>query len=237
MVTSAPPRRTRTPQAERRARTRGSLLDAAIESLAERGYAATTTVEVAARAGVSRGAQQHYFRSKAELVAAAIEHAFNQRVATFAATSSGSGGGDLIDESIDVLWSMFEGPVCVAWVELLVAARTDPELRSHLGVVGERMRAAAEAQFHSLMRDANGDEVFYPVAMKFVFALFDGLVLHRMAGYDADAGRTEDTVEAMKLLAHLVFPGGRPVPRARRRPSPPRDAPRLSSRPARERSR
>ena len=67
-------KRERVPQAERRRITRGKLLDATIESLIDRGYARTTTVEVGERTGLSRGTQLHYFPSKADLLVSAIEH-------------------------------------------------------------------------------------------------------------------------------------------------------------------
>ena len=53
----APPTVRRT-QAERRETTRTKLLDAAVECLTERGYAATSVVDVQQRAGVSRGAAE-----------------------------------------------------------------------------------------------------------------------------------------------------------------------------------
>src|SRR5258706_14432846 len=70
-ITAARRRRT---QAERRAGTRALLLEATVECLAERGYAGTTTTEVARRAGLSRGAQLHHFGTKTDLVTAAVEH-------------------------------------------------------------------------------------------------------------------------------------------------------------------
>ena len=57
MAAATAPRRVQ----ERSLATKAALLDAAIESLVERGYAATTTIETARRAGVSRGAQLHHF--------------------------------------------------------------------------------------------------------------------------------------------------------------------------------
>src|SRR5258708_34641176 len=65
------PRRT---QAERREATRTALLDAAIDCLVEDGYANTTTRAIAKRAGVTPGALQHHFSSKAELLAEAVGH-------------------------------------------------------------------------------------------------------------------------------------------------------------------
>ncbi len=60
-------------QEERSTATRDALIRAAIGLIAERGYAATTTNLVADRAGLSRGALQHHFKSRDELIAAVME--------------------------------------------------------------------------------------------------------------------------------------------------------------------
>src|SRR5437764_3220914 len=80
MTTGSTPKQRRT-QAQRSASTRAALLDATITSLVEVGYANTTTTGIAERAGVSRGAQMHHFPTKADLVASAIEHLADKRVA------------------------------------------------------------------------------------------------------------------------------------------------------------
>jgi AcrR family transcriptional regulator len=64
----------RFPQQARSLATRRRLLDAAADQLISGGYAALTTVEVAQRAGVSRGAFLHHFPTRASLVAATVEH-------------------------------------------------------------------------------------------------------------------------------------------------------------------
>ncbi|MGC9539725.1 helix-turn-helix domain-containing protein, partial [Streptomyces sp. UG1] len=46
---------------EQREATRAQIVDAAVQSLIEVGVAATTTLEVQRRAGVSRGALLHHF--------------------------------------------------------------------------------------------------------------------------------------------------------------------------------
>ena len=70
-ATGTRPRRT---QAERRAATRAALLQAAIDTLVEEGYAAMTTRRVAERAGVSQGTQMHYFPTKTAFVGEALRH-------------------------------------------------------------------------------------------------------------------------------------------------------------------
>ena len=59
-------------QAERRAATRAALLEAARELFAVHGIAATANDDIAARAGVTRGALYHHFESKAAVAAAVI---------------------------------------------------------------------------------------------------------------------------------------------------------------------
>src|SRR5690349_16773358 len=123
-------------QSERTAETGEALLDAAVACLVELGYANTTTREVAIRAGVSRGAQTHHFPSKAELVAAAIEHVFDQQARRFRdAFAALPEEQRTLDHAVELLWEIVSGPSYAAILEVTVAGRTDPEL----GVVVQGM--------------------------------------------------------------------------------------------------
>lgn len=53
--------------------TRGALLAAARELFGASGYAATSLDEIAARAGVTKGAMYHHFRNKADIFRAVFE--------------------------------------------------------------------------------------------------------------------------------------------------------------------
>ena len=91
----------RKPQA-RSAATRENILDAALECLAERGYARTAMADVAERAGVSRGAQLHHFSTRAGLLAATVEHLAERRLAELQRALDQRGqAGDGIDAAGD----------------------------------------------------------------------------------------------------------------------------------------
>jgi AcrR family transcriptional regulator len=69
-VSKSTPRRT---QAQRRARTRAALLEAAARGISRYGYGNLVLEDVASAAGYTRGALYHQFAGKEELALAAVE--------------------------------------------------------------------------------------------------------------------------------------------------------------------
>lgn len=198
---------------ERGLATRAALLDAALECLVEQGYAATTTIEVARRAGVSRGAQLHHFPTKARLLTAAVEHLFERRNAEFRkAFADAEPGADRLDTAIDLLWSMFRGPTFVAWLELWVAARHDADLRAAVLEVDRRFGHDSHATFTELFPPGEGDDPMgHEVAHGFAFALMDGLALRALVPHDHDHDAPpERIVDALKSIARLFVPAAPP---------------------------
>lgn len=132
MPATAP--RTRMTQAERRAATRAALLDAVIDCIAEVGYARTTTRMIAERAGVTAGAQAHYFATKSDLVAEAVERLTTQICDEMLAQapSGGRPSRAQLERFLDEIWALHCGPLFQAALDLWAAARTDPELRTSL---------------------------------------------------------------------------------------------------------
>lgn len=129
MDTVINPSRTHRTQAERSKRTRVLLFEATIECLLELGYAKTSVNEICRRAGLSRGAQQHHFATKAELMAHALEYLVTKlRNQVMDAVHQLADDPDRVAKGIDLLWQSFSGTLSTAAMELWVAARTDPEL-------------------------------------------------------------------------------------------------------------
>jgi|SRR5580692_6408250 AcrR family transcriptional regulator len=123
-------------QQERSSKTRSALVDAAIACLVDYGYSGTTTGLVCDRAGVSRGAYLHHFRTRAALVAAALAELAHRREEDFREQVDGlPEDGTRIEVALELLWAWFTEPLFYASVDLGVHAQTDAELRETLAPV------------------------------------------------------------------------------------------------------
>lgn len=194
-------------QAERTAATRAALLTATVDTLVDRGYRGTTTTDVARRAGVSPGALLHHFPTKADLLSAAVEHLFEQRLGDFRkAMADLPESATRADAAIDVLWSMFSGPTFTAWLELWVAARTDDELRDAIATVDRDFMVASEDAFREVFAEetvANPDLPRYAVAT--VFTFLTGMATSALVP-GAHVLPDEELLAVFKMLVNPALP-------------------------------
>jgi TetR/AcrR family transcriptional regulator len=117
---------------ERRKEARpGELLDAALDLFVEKGFAATRSEEVAARAGVSKGTLFLYFPSKEELFKAVVRENMSGRFAewqeefeTFEGTTA-----DMVRYCMRVWWERIGATRASGITKLMISeARNFPEL-------------------------------------------------------------------------------------------------------------
>lgn len=146
-------------QSERSAAMQRRLLDATVSALYEKGYGGTTTLEVQARAGVSRGALLHHYASRAELMVAAVDHLTRERISeVLTRAQSAPPRAKRVEWAVGVLWATFEGPLFTASLELWMAARNDPELLAALlpqeRIVGQAIRSMAAEVFGEEMQQS-----------------------------------------------------------------------------------
>jgi AcrR family transcriptional regulator len=122
----------REPQQDRSRATRSRLLEAAIASLAEIGYHASTVAVVAERAGVSRGAAQHHFPTREDLFTAALEHVTAVRAQELQRDFAALPGRPGTERVVTLVFSMFSGQLFRAALALWTAAASEPALRERI---------------------------------------------------------------------------------------------------------
>ncbi|EMD23077.1 TetR family transcriptional regulator [Amycolatopsis azurea DSM 43854] len=199
--------RTHRTQAERRAQTRTALLDATIDCLVDLGYARTSVQEICARAGVSKGAVQHHFSAKAELMAAAVEHLTEKlrgRLATSITELPGGSSG--VAAAIDLLWEGYSGTLSTAATELWVAARTDPELRAAIRPVDKALGRSTLEHITAVAGDLPKEraEILFWLTVN----LTRGLALDAELG--GDPKRRRQLLDEWKRVAVMLYEDASP---------------------------
>ncbi len=188
-----------------------------MECLVDLGWSGTSTTEVARRAGVSRGAQQHHYPTKLVLVAAGLEHlVVAQRLAYETAFAVLPAERRNVSGALDLLWEVFRGRPAKALMELAVAARTDDELRPLCIDLNERILQVILETFERLFPQNTLPPDFAPTMLRTLFAMFVGLSIQNALDDDAE-GHQAAVLRQVKDVAQLIVPqpgapSGAPMP-------------------------
>jgi AcrR family transcriptional regulator len=115
--------------AERRASTRSKVLAAARDILCAQGYSGATMSVIRDATGMSLGAIQHQFPTKAKLMAAVVEEFSTHRIKIYAeAIRRGRTPREAMENLIDANLEVISMPEAAASLEVTLARRNDPEL-------------------------------------------------------------------------------------------------------------
>lgn len=161
--------------------TRLAILEAAIDCLQEHGFARTTTQLIAQMAGISRGAMLHHYATKQDLIGSVIEYTFYKRMENFLAAIRSLPEDDRVDRNagIEIYWQSLLTREFAAYLELMVAARTDAELREFFLPKARHYEHLERAEVFRAFPEWQGDPGAYELAMDFCIASMQGLLLHR----------------------------------------------------------
>ncbi len=138
--------------AQRKPSARDKLLDAALALIRARGYAATTVDDLCARAGVTKGAFFHHFKTKDALAIAAANH-WSETTGRLFAGASYHEHADPLDRVLGYLElrkALLKGEVaeftCFAGTMLQEVYRTSPDIRAacEASIVGHAARVEAD---------------------------------------------------------------------------------------------
>lgn len=200
------------PKQDRSRATRQRVLEAAVSCLAEHGWSGSTVAVVCARAGVSRGAAQHHFRTREELFTAAIAHVAKEWLDTVRerARALPREGPDRTYEVVDMLVAVHTGPLFRAALHLWVAASDEPALRPR--VQGLEARIGREA--HRLAVEFLGADESVPGVREVVQATLDmvrGLGLANLLSDDS-ARRAGIVRRWSEILDATLHPPTPPAP-------------------------
>ncbi len=194
-------------QQRKAAATRKLILNAATDCLVEGGFARLTTVEVLKLANVSRGAMHYHFASRADLISALIDHVLHKRLDRFLsdylAALRDSDPENAIEVATAVHWESVKTPEFTAYLELVVAARTDPELSALLIPATQAFERRWIGEVERAIPHWQGAPRAMLLANDLAAALHLGLVINRP--FIAEPERREAVREALVMMVKAIF--------------------------------
>lgn len=160
---------------------RDAILTATIACLLEDGYAATTTMRVQERAGVSRGKLLHHFPSKRALITASIRRLAAARLDTtksdYSQAPPESDVSARVRWAIETLWRTFFHPNFWAALETWIAARTDPDLARELVDHEKQVLIRVRENSHRIFGATVCRNPAFPAMLDVVFTSMRGMAL------------------------------------------------------------
>jgi len=190
------PRRT---NAERSGQTRGAIIEAAIELLFSRGHTATTTIAVAARAKVSRGAMLHHFPTRVGMLIAVAEYIVTRQREQRREKFKDLGEGlQRYYAGADINWEVQKQPATIALLEIMMATRSDPQLRKGFAPFIKQTREMRAGAATGVASDLGVSDKSTVATMLYLHqATLRGLAVHLLCTGDEKA--VED---ARRLFTH-----------------------------------
>jgi AcrR family transcriptional regulator len=201
-------------QAQKSASTRLQIVEAALRCCVDLGYSGMTTTVIAEKAGLSRGAMLHHFPSKVDIVRAAVEHLHAKRLKAFRkAIDKMPRDETRVRKALEAYLEHVKHPMYVAFLELWVAARTDPELQAILKPAQQSFEQEWYRTAVDLFPEWRDSGANFDLALDLVHYVMDGMAVNflthelgeherRMIGY---------LEERLRELSRRP-PAGAPVP-------------------------
>jgi AcrR family transcriptional regulator len=195
-------------QAERSASTRARVIAAARDVLFAQGYSGATMHEIRKAAGMSLGAVQHQFPSKARLMAAVAQDFAERQKAIYAdAIRRGRTPREAMENLIDASLASVALPEAAATLEIHLARRSDPELDQEIAPAARRFDKVIARWGRHVLRAAgvNDDERLLSVQL-LSNAVSRGLITEHIRNGDKAAIERATRMWRTQMLLMLFGP-------------------------------
>lgn len=190
--------------------SRQQVLDAAIRALADQGYARTSIGDIAAAAGMSKGAVHYHFDSKDDLIAQVLVRCAEvMRERVRAAWDAPGEPQEKVSRALREMRAARAqtSPELRVLADLMAQGIYDPDLRQALSAMFEANREEVRVHLERSFRDLGiAPRVPVHVMPRLVIGILDGLALHDF--FDPMSGEDEEVVQAaLEAIALSLIQG------------------------------
>jgi AcrR family transcriptional regulator len=134
--------------------TRQHLVDAAVASLQDKGFAGSSARVIAERAGVNQGLIFYHFGSVSNLLLAALDTVSSSRLEQYSTTVAGAGSiTELVDAATEIFRTDLDAGYITVLVEMIAGASSSPGLGSEVAARIGPWREFAQSAIDGSLRD------------------------------------------------------------------------------------
>jgi AcrR family transcriptional regulator len=190
-------------QLQRSEETKQRLFKAAIRVMNKRGYFGFTTAEAAREAGVTRGAQNHHFKSKDAFVLAAIEHLYAEILARSSKRAlDATRSRDLLEPIVKDARDFFFSPEFITIFDVQIAM-SKTRSKKTVAEISERYRSPVENVWVDYLIARGVERSLAHQSVWLVFSIVRGLAIRTVFKYDAKL--LNNTLKlGLRLLSDLL---------------------------------
>ncbi|KVH58687.1 TetR family transcriptional regulator [Burkholderia sp. MSMB1072] len=199
--------RVRLTRAERRDATRERLIDAARAIFAEKGYAAASVEDIAATAGLTRGAFYSNFRGKADALFELLRRDQGEAAAALQRIVGSHDPADDAQRAMLAYWrrGTTRSASRLMWLDAQLQAARDTRFRARFGTLLRERQALAVACIDAYAARAGVSlPLPAPVLARGLTALCDGMQSHSAADARSTVDALADAV-LVGFITHMVF--------------------------------
>lgn len=175
-------------QSQKSALTRDRIVIATLECIVEHGYENTTMAKIAQIAKVSQGSMQYHFPAKLDAIKAAVNYLHAKRLTDHQRDLEFVPRGvDPMAHAIDVYWRHLKEGHFVAYQDLVIAARTHPELAAVLKPAYQRFVKTWRRDALNAVPEWNGQRDRFELICDIGQSVMEGLAFGRLNQQLSDA--------------------------------------------------
>jgi len=168
-------------QKQKSSLTRDRIIVATLECIIKYGYESTTMAKIAKEAKVSQGSMQYHFPSKIDVIKAAINYLLAIRLTDHKRDlEEAPRGAPMMAHAIDVYWQHLNEGHFIAYQDLVIAARTHPELAKALKPAYQRFVKAWRNNTLVQIPEGSKDRASYELICDIGQSQMEGLAFGRL---------------------------------------------------------
>jgi AcrR family transcriptional regulator len=194
-------------RADKARATREHLIATAIDVVRQRTYGAATMFEVAKAAGVTPGALQHHFGSRATLMLSVLQAILIANNEASAPWPDASLPLPLRAKGfVECLWSRaYEPPRFLTAWSVYFGAADQPEMQSHAAAMRRELRHSMHQRFAQVFPEAHGRDDLSPF-VELVLSALRGIGVGRLFGANPPYEAAQRDQLAMVIAAWCATP-------------------------------